>query len=369
MVLSRVFAYILLFVTKCRFPSSKSVADIIRDRYDDDTLQKIRKLEKLDFKTRKCQLDIEYLQICIDNNLRPKFLNFKVANASLRGSKAYRECQLKLLRQELSNKKSQQRIKDNEQRRLKDELIRTLSLVDYTHLISIFASSNDIVLSKCQQRQKKKLYDLGYFERDRDVNDPDQVIHNHSSYSLSDVEKSVLAKGLNFALPPKKLAYADYVTPFELLYKEVKGCDVSRSNLDLLKVNMKKIAWSSFKQYNFLKELNLSRAEYQALKNLSSNESLVIHKSDKGNSVVIVNRDDYVRKMQEMVDDESKFEKVEVKEGKDYNFMVKEKKIVDTFLNQLVAKKSIDEQQRQRLSPWGPNPARLYGSPKIHKPL
>ena len=170
MVLSRVFAYILLFVTKCRFPSSKSVADIIRDRYDNDTLQKIRKLEKLDFKTRKCKLDVEYLQICIDNNLRPKFLNFKVANPSLRGSKAYRECQLKLLRQELSNKKSQQRIKDNEQRRLKDELIRTLSLVDYTHLISIFASSNDIVLSKCQQRQKKKLYDLGYFERDKDVN-------------------------------------------------------------------------------------------------------------------------------------------------------------------------------------------------------
>ena len=132
---------------------------------------------------------------------------------------------------------------------------------------------------------------------------------------------------------------------------------------------MKKVAWSSFTEYNFLKELNLSRAEYQALKNLSSNESLVIHKSDKGNSVVMVNRDDYVRKMQEMVDDGSKFEKVEVKEGKDYNLMVKEKKIVDTFLNQLVAKKSIDEQQRQRLSPWGPNPARLYGSPKIHKPL
>ena len=101
-----------------------------------------------------------------------------------RGSKAYRECQLKLLRQELSNKKSHQRIKDNEQRQLKDELIRTLSLVDYTHLISIFASSNDIVLSKCQQRQKKKLYDLGYFERDKDVNDPHQVIHNHSSYAL-----------------------------------------------------------------------------------------------------------------------------------------------------------------------------------------
>ena len=248
MVLSRVFAYILLFVIKCRFPSSKSIADIIRDRYDENTLKKIRKLESLDFKIRKCKLDIEYLQTCINNNLRPKFLNFKVSNPSLKGSKAYSECQLKLLHQELSNKKSHYRIKENEQKRLKDELVRTLSLVDYTHLISIFTSSNDAVLSKCQQRHKKKLYDLGYFEKDKDVNDPDQVIHNHSSYKLSDVEKALLAKGLNFALPPQKLNFVDYATPFEFLFREVKGCDISQYKLDILKVDLKKVAYSSFNQ-------------------------------------------------------------------------------------------------------------------------
>ena len=370
MVLSKVFAYILLFVIKCRFPSSKSVADIIRNRYDENTLQKIRKLEKLDFKIRKCKLDMEYLQICIDNKLRPKFLNFKVANHSLRSSKAYLECQVKLLKQELSNKKSQQRIQVKEQTRLKDELVRIITLVDFTHLISLFAKSNDAMLSKCQQRHKKKLYNLGYFEKDKDINDPDQVIHNHSSYTLSDVEKSLLAKGLNFALPPQRIDLANYLTPFELLYKEVKGNSIlARHELDLLKVDMKKIAYSSFKKYNFLKELNLCREEYQALKNLSSNKDIVIQKSDKGNSVVIVNRDDYIKKMQEMVDDESKFEKVKVKEGKDYNFMVKEKATVDKILADLVKKKSIDEDQRKRLSPDGPTPARLYGSPKIHKPL
>ena len=33
---------------------------------------------------------------------------------------------------------------------------------------------------------------------------PDEVIINHSSYQLSDFEKAVLAKGLNFALLPRK---------------------------------------------------------------------------------------------------------------------------------------------------------------------
>ena len=38
-------------------------------------------------------------------------------------------------------------------------------------------------------------------------------------------------------------------------------------------------------------------------------------------------------------------------------------------MSQLESKNSIDELQRKRLSPQGPTPARLYGSPKIHKPL
>ena len=70
-----------------------------------------------------------------------------------------------------------------------------------------------------------------------------------------------------------------------------------------------------------------------------------------------------------MVDDASKFEKVEVKPDKDYNFMKKEKSDVDDLLSELVDKGSLTAAEREKLSPDGPNPARLYGSPKIHKPL
>ena len=295
MMLSRVFAYILLFVIKCRFPAHKSVADIIRERYDENVLSKVRKLEKLDFKARKSQLDYEFLQICSDNNLTPKFLNFKVTNHQLRSSKTYRDCQTKLLKEELANRKSNHRVKENEFKNLKEDLVRTLSVVDYTHLISLFTKSNDAILSKCQNVHKKKLYDLGYFEKD--VNDPDQVIHNLSSYQLTDTEKSLLAKGLNFALPPKKINYADYMTPFELLFRKVKDCDIEHHKLDILKVDLKRIAYASFNRYNFLRELNLSLPEFQALENLSSNKDIVIHKSDKGNSVVIVDKKDYKKNL------------------------------------------------------------------------
>ena len=88
----------------------------------------------------------------------------------------------------------------------------------------------------------KKLYKLGYFERDRERNDPDQVIHNFSSYALSDVERSLFPKGLNFSIPPKNLKFADYMASYETLYKDAKGCDVSKQKLDLLKIDLKKVA-------------------------------------------------------------------------------------------------------------------------------
>ena len=150
------------------------------------------------------------------------------------------------------------------------------------------------------------------------------------------------------------------MAPFESLCKDAKKCEIANQRLDLLKIDLKKIAYSSFNRYNFLKELNLSRPEYDALKKLSSNKDVVIQKSDKGNSVVVVNRQDYLNRMQEMVDDVSKFEEVRVDEGKDYNFMTKQTKEVNELLTELLKKNSITQTEREQLSPNGPSPARLY---------
>ena len=66
---------------------------------------------------------------------------------------------------------------------------------------------------------------------------PDKIIMNHSFYQLSDIEKAILAKGLNFALPPKKINYADYLTPYELLFRDIKKLSVN------IVIRKGKIAW------------------------------------------------------------------------------------------------------------------------------
>ena len=69
------------------------------------------------------------------------------------------------------------------------------------------------------------------------------IIIYHSSYQLSDIEKTVLAKGLNFALLPKKLNYTDYLTPHELLFRTIKQPSVDDSILERVKVDMKKMSF------------------------------------------------------------------------------------------------------------------------------
>ena len=80
-----------------------------------------------------------------------KFLKFKVANSTLHDSKSYKDCQLKLLWQELSDKKSQCRSENNEFQVLRNEIVSILSVVNFTHLITVFTNSNDKILFRVQE--------------------------------------------------------------------------------------------------------------------------------------------------------------------------------------------------------------------------
>ena len=104
------------------------------------------------------------------------------------------------------------------------------------------------LLRKVQETHTKKLYNVKFFECDKGSNDPNQVIIDFSSYQLNDVEKSLLAKGFNFVLPPKILDRADYLLPFERVYGDIKTLNVSSSDLDIIKVALKDYAYSSFKK-------------------------------------------------------------------------------------------------------------------------
>ena len=92
---------------------------------------------------------------------------------------------------------------------------------------------------------------------------PDKDIANYSSFNLSDNEKNLLVKDFNFAVPPRKLKYADYLAPYELLFRDVKNLSVKDNILERIKVDLKKISVDAYKFEDEIKDL--TKEEMQIL--------------------------------------------------------------------------------------------------------
>ena len=200
-----VISLVFIFLTILRFPSTLSIAEVLKKRYGDRTSKLVRKFEKTDIKHKKALLDLQFLKICEDHNLIPKFLCFKVANSNLRSFSTYRRCQRKLLREEIYNKKLAVSKLDRESKLLYNNVKSNLNLIDFDHVLNISLISNEKELEQIKFRHLSKLRNLiTNFTWDlaaTSSHDPEKVIFNFSSYELSSSDKDLLSKGLCFAIP------------------------------------------------------------------------------------------------------------------------------------------------------------------------
>ena len=63
----RVLSLVFLFILPLRLSSEKSVAEVVCKRYNDNIVKQFRKFEKLDYKIRKNEADLEFLTPCQHN--------------------------------------------------------------------------------------------------------------------------------------------------------------------------------------------------------------------------------------------------------------------------------------------------------------
>ena len=163
------------------------------------------------------------------------------------------------------------------------------------------------------------------------------------------------------------MTYADYLAPYELLFRNVKNLSVEDNILERIKVDLKKICFSSLDRCKCEDKINLTMEEMQILRDLSSHEDIIIQKADKGNSAVIVNKNDYLNRMKEILSDIDKFKTLDVKPRKELNCLLQHEDKLVNFLKRV--KKSLGEEVYKDLYPQGSQPRVLYVFSKIHEPL
>ena len=94
----------------------------------------------------------------------------------------WQQSQIRLFKEEISNKKSIIRQSQSELVLLKNHLKASLNVIDYAHICSIFLISNDKILTKKKDIQDTKT--IGLIKGKGKGIDPENVIFKFSSYVL-----------------------------------------------------------------------------------------------------------------------------------------------------------------------------------------
>ena len=202
-------------------------------------------------------------------------------------------------------------------------------------------------LTKEKQKQKyERLYQAHQPQR----LDPQSVVRNISSRTLSDDKQEALALGLNFSKTPRQIPYNTIIAATEATCKQLKSDDTNRLRTEVSS------ALSKAKP----PKRNIEKRLQRAITNLEKDDNIVILPADKGNATVVMDREGYRKKIMEYLDD-STYRKLKT------DPTAKIEKRISQSLKTAEKNGWISDKARQHLTPQFSSLPQIYGLPKIHK--
>ena len=183
----------------------------------------------------------------------------------------------------------------------------------------------------------------------------DNWVRNISSRPLDKTETQVLSYGLKHSVTPKRIPTEAIVSSVEAVLSRQR--ELSESAKDNIRSRI-----ASTIQSASLPDSNLTKDERQALKRLKTDENIVILPADKGRVTVVMDKTDYYDKMDALVNDKQTYQVLK----RDPTPALQRK--LNSKLLDLKKTDAIDIQRYNRLRCRVPQPPKLYGLPKLHKP-
>ena len=118
---------------------------------------------------------------------------------------------------------------------------------------------------------------------------PDNIIltlANKNTDHLTQAQRSVLAKGPNYAVTPRQPPNLEYITAIEAACTKL-----SQQDAEELRADINRVLRSSHPP-----KPNLTKAQTSALRELKRDRDRIVFTADKGVAMVIMDRQDYINK-------------------------------------------------------------------------
>ena len=346
------------------FLSTKRLFTYLKKRYSRGQIKLLNSFVALKGQVRSTKFSIKRLKSCLQYRVIPKFLAQRLKNSKVKFSLTIEKA---FITDELQHAFRRLDKLRKEYSSLWREVKCFLSFYDLLRLCQ-YISKIDLRMFDVESKRHDK--QISFLVKQRYGNSftrGDQHILNLSSHDLSENESFVLGHGLKYCIPPRFVDQTEVLTEFEVLFNDLDRHFVPNSveNVTALKSKLAGYAYTySEYEVNNLSS-NFHKEHFQALKSLRTNKNIIITRPDKGNSVCILNRVDYVSKMKAVLSDPSKF--IELGPVEKYDKTLRHQKNFCKCIAALTKKNLLPETVTEVIRPVGSQRPRLYGLPKIHK--
>ena len=190
------------------------------------------------------------------------------------------------------------------------------------------------------------------------------TIINLLDTEINDLQKDVLCRGLNFGVPPK-LSSEEIAAEFELCWQQLEDIATTKEKRSACKASLANIA----QRYGSAKidrtGYPLRKEHLRTISELKRDNNIILTRPDKGNGVVVLNRDDYNKKMLAILSDTDKFERIGEVETHDNTTL--QERALQAYLLRAMKNGHITAEVYEEIRPVGSTRPRMYGVPKVHK--
>ena len=175
---------------------------------------------------------------------------------------------------------------------------------------------------------------------------------NLSNTPLTDEQERLLAHGPKFVIKPRETPVKEYIVAVE------QACTkTEQGKQEEFRVEVKRLLKQD---QNKRRQANISKEELKALKELKLDNNRLILTADKGVALVVIDKDEYIKKAEDLLK-----EKTYKKIAEDPT--VKQKNKLINILRNIKTEGGLKEEVYRRLYPTGAGSPKFYGLPKIHE--
>ena len=322
----------------------------LKRTYGTSTLKIARKWETCAHKIASAEEQLHFLHSCKRLNVLPNSVNYKPPIKSQLAIKTATENGKRMLNTLITETHNRKR---NYQIQL-DAHKKTMAKCVTEHEIESLNETISRTTAEYKNERhtdlKRKLKNSRHYRRTHKSEESNWV-KNLSSRELTEEEKSVLAKGLNYNT--KDATQLDFIADLE---HALKTNNIEEHTMNNIRHEV------TTHLYHHKKPTDLPKTERQTLKTLRNDPNIIILLADKGRTTVVMDKTDYSNKARKLLQDEKTYKKLNKNPTKTTISRINKK------LKSLKDEQKLDDKTYHKVRPSDATTARFYGLPKIHKP-